>query len=528
MSKMKFRNFGNWYSPTTVNYNQNGSWIPVNKVYIKEANAWEEVWPASSGPQPIVADYVMFTISIANASDWPNLIFEMQGVNPNWGTIAAWRGGKGHADVNANIGAIGGPIADNTRGTFGSEDHQGTVRVGRQELKFGNGIYGAVANSDNYMFRVYPVTNPPGFTQFVNNPIYNKVIVNFSAIFNDYVTNGLFDWNDPDLGIGTIIRNALFIAWTDDFTGNPATENITIQMDVYQGGSYTVDQTTNAVTFTGYTASQSYSQILNAQQLNYDYYPTSPLLNFDYCAVKFDWDFTTDIVSIGSYTAPTQTTLPQFLAIDCYNGDHGTNLQLWIDSPRFDPSVYLDAPYYETNNGVLSSTIKYYQRTYQPWGTNYAGSGPGMDTPTETFTDQFGGAYGVSAMDAYPYVFGLSRVDKLWWMIGRTGSDMYPTALESWFDIHQYQYDNPGITSVTIKAYGFQDPNTPVLPRTVWAKTYNGTKLYNFVNNQALVANIGSATRTVQISTNWPPSYGTPIAEITIDYTTDTITITAL
>lgn len=520
MSKLSIRNGGSWVDPENIYVRQSGAWTPVEKVYYRQNGAWEEVWPLDA--QAINVSFVTVTL-VVDSAHWDNVIFEIQSANPDWMAGQLEKGGIGYFDTDTSTF---GKILTNPREVWSPEQVYDTIRSGTGERKFGSPRTDVAFGDNGYVKRVYTKLQDEEFDPIgTSDPAFNQWIIDFSELEAEFITKGVFDWDDTR-GLGNLFRFDFFAAWTENFTGNAATENIGIIIDVYEGGNYNIDSN-GVATYSGFTQKLTYEQLsIRGEKLDFDYFSAVPLLPHNNSVLRFDYDWEFDNVSVQSPPTVVDQVgiLPRFVWIDLVEGTLYENFVTWIDDPRVDPTFF-DHKNLEYTTGNITANVYTYGRTASSTLTSEnTGTGPGMDTLGETFGPD-GKWYGNGSVDEYlSYPAGTYNqpfIEDNWWY---TGNPRYFNSIYMVFDVWQYKWDNPDASTVSIQVNAaLDDAATTPFSKTYRVRTVgDATKLDDGFESGTNINTIATVSRAITASEG---TYGEGIFYITVDYDFETIEV---
>lgn len=542
MSKLNVYNGGAWQNPSNISVYNGGtsSWTPVEKVYYNVSGSWVEVWPLSS--PPIAADFAIITITAGRYSD---LLWEVWAQNPAYMVQTRAYGGYLVQSPDINGSNKNFLLRTNPRNIWFPEipinSPPYSARLGRPEMSppltyvnYHTGTYDPNLLVDE---RMGVLTDLPTIPELLAG--YNQVCLYYNNLYDEFMTNGFFDFSSP-MSPGDLFRFAFQAAWPADWTYNPNDYPITFTIDVYQGGTIVRDPTTKVYSGSGFTQKQTYTQVYVAPKYDIQ---TAEFLPSDCTAFYMDYDFTATQITIAQPTPPAVVnTLPRFIEIRNVASKPGVHPVVWINDPLMSPTLGavtssnlpnyppLDTPVYSNAFGLLHYDV-YPLRSVANGSTELQFSPPGMGS-TAVETIQQDGRYNGGLSLVYPFR-DTTNLTTRWWLSGGfvygpgTGDTQYV-----YFDPVQYRWDNPTIDQVelTIQAWyetGYA-PGTETFNVYGWPNPTKGNDAASSIDGTGGVT-YGSFTKSITASgASGTPRFGTNVGKITINFVTNTVTLTAL
>lgn len=552
MSKLKIRSGGSWVDPTDVSVYAGNAWVGANKVYYRSGGSWVEVWP---GGTVFPADFAIITIDVDSAR-YPDLLWEVGCQQPDFMSEPDQLGGR-LVDTGSAVYrrfAVPRPVfyPESWSSNFNS-------RLGRTEKNIFQfqSSYDGDETGNLLIERMGVSTDLPTFGELEVG--YRQVYIdynNMKAEFSDAGTT--WDWSDPG-SLGDLFKFQFYASWPTSWAYSPASYPITFTIDLYQGGTLVRDPITKLYSATGYTSTTQFIQTYVAEIRDPDQYTsgTPDLSSYDYAAFSLDFEYNTDNFTISTYSPPPAITIPRVLEFR-YNWTDANYLYpvVHITTPDLDPSngdpgPPKDGPVYNTSGTLL----RYSQYPFSGvnGGTQVAGTGPGMDTAEQTV--QFTGRYGsISTGSRTQYPFRNFRITSPWWLDGYvevlSQADLSSGSFNYFiFDVWQYKWDNPDVTSVTFqigawwavgKVLGtlYQSPNPVTVNVYQWDSDVSAgfvkgaNSVYPNFNQGNYIGSPGTLTKVVTDknpdtsgSLGSTPRYGTVLGTVTVDYVAGTVTV---
>lgn len=524
MSKTKIRSGGAWVDPANVYVRQSGSWTSVNTVNVRKSGAWQEVWPNAA--DNITAGFAIITIDVDDTK-YPDLRWELRAMNPGYMVQPKLYGGSFVQDLDINNNSVLFHRTTNPRGIWRPEAPISVAPyitlLGRSEINsfiYSSTHTGIYNNSLLLDERLGIAADTPTISEMQSG--YNQIALYYNNMVSEFVTNGHFDFDEN--GLGEVFRFSLQCVWPADWSYNPASYPITFTIDFYQGGSIVRDANTGVYSGSGHTQKLTYTRTYTAEKYtdNRPYYG----LPHDYSAFYMDYDFVAHEVSIGTLTPPPNIIDEAgVFEIRCTAAEPYLKPVFWISDPLSNPSTgngcpALDAPVYDTDLTTVLRYDIYPLRTPANGGTEVANSSSGMASVASETLQQYG-RYSDYAGETYPFRPS-TGISTRWWLVGDFYSATVGEIQYAYFDPIQYHFDNPDVSSVTLKLQAWYPsgygPATETFYVYYWPEAVKGIDAAHTTEGANGIT-IGSFTKSItSTGTDNDPHFGTDIGTITFTY----------
>lgn len=584
MSKLKIYTGSTWVDPTDVSVRIDNAWTSCDRVYYHDSGAWVEVWPL--GTIELVADYALITIDCDDLV-YPDLDWQVQSRWPDFMTPPASRGAINRSYINSSGGTVVYQGIKNPRYAWYPEAVN-VQRLGRREKFFNWGrdnfsydpsgepnwptiltnTYGANTISDQLVSRIGIESDYPILLD--QDDYYRQVYIDFSNVFTAFPStwaNGSAWGSSYSTGN---YRFTFYAGWPYDWAYDPADYPITFTIDLYKGGTLTRDGSTYVYSVTGYDEKKSFTVTHTASKKPSGvgtYASENQGLPADYAAFELIHDRATvsdpnpNVAVATSFTKSyTDATLPNWIVMQSTHSDATyTDRKLRTVYSIVDHTYFVDPviiptgietagrdliiqggydTYGVSGSYPYDSVILGFQglsNELDGYSANSTTSGQNLATETLSYEGTFGA---ITGDDQRPYPEKYLQQDN-WWMDGFFADFVTKNQYSDqscYFNIRQFQYDNPNIETVTIRigAYWEQGSYESSDPVKLFVQGYDGEldgyrSSDGLIGGGTLIDTYGNISKVITANVAaGTASFGTAMANVVIDYGNNTVTVTSL